>query len=1383
MLLLAAFGGPTTAQPPPEVVTLTGQLLAEGTDEPLPNVTIHLTLQAEEGELAGLGGQATTDAEGRFTFEDIAEGTYQLSIQDPRCQPHQQTVKVCPGQTEPLVVHVPRLKTIRGRLLKADGTPLANAEIRPALKGATYEGGMRIWPGLPMRTDPEGNYDIPVGGPGTYTLVLMAPGAGYARAEDLAAGDKDLIGVDLILKPGASVSGSLVEKGTGKPVPNVPLGLLEPDPQGQGLQLWGQTDEAGRFTFRDLPPGSYRLWFSLTEHLSPPEQRLELAEGQAPENLVVEVAPAPMVRGRLLDLNGGPLANRPVNFQAVTRTAPNMRRHWGPPATTTDENGGFSFRAMQLGRTEIRVLLADLGYGATEFEAREGTDVEGLELRLQPLATLSGLVREKRTKEPLAGIGVRLSSEGGEWFPGPQPQATSDAEGRFQMANVIPGSYRFYVEAEGYQYDPERRVQIPAEGEPEELVIELERGTPVRGQVLQADGQPLADATVRVGQLERRTDVQGRFEFESVLWGDEVSVEAEGLAPATRAIRLEGADHPVELTLTLRFVGGTVAGQVRATETGEPLAGATVLAVEASRTHFMPNQTDYLRQQLEQTQRQGGRFDPKNWVWMGLKIPATATTDADGRYELTHVPEGRYTVYAFAPGRELGVREDLAVAEERKVRDVDFALARRDEKPAPRIAGRITGPDGEPLANASVHYRISTPSGSTSSSLETDGEGRYAIDLKQLFGMGLSSPETLTLAVQPEGYKIAQRDNLQADENGQIENVDFRLERRLTGTLTGRIFLPDGQTPAVGVWVIPFVRGRTWPDLSGVLFSSTPDEVRYEAGVNRAAVTDTEGRYRIEGLEVGEYGLYAMPHEPRERVGFPERPADAPPLDERLAQTASTVSTMVQVTADQKAELNLTLGQAGRLVGMVRAGEDGRPLPEVKVIATAEKKDRLHFWFEGFLTQRLEAITDAEGRFRLDGLDPGSYRVSAERSGWRGDQPGVEVQPGGEPAAVEIRMWELHPAKVMGRVVLPDGTSPAPLATAFLVNEFYGYATNHTEVDEEGRFELSSDWPGRYRVGASKIGYALALSEPLDLPPGRTVTDLTLRLAEPATVRGQVKWEAGQPEAGNAAVVVTSVPRSLGYLQPSQFWSRREQALYQIVDPDGEGKFEVSGVQPGANQVVVFVNDVPRAQPTEIEVPAGGTVEGVTLTVPPANGVVSGRVLAADGETPLAGASVSVYNEWNYGSRLQTKTDEAGRYTLSGISPGSYTVSAQAEGRATQLVYEVALGETPREGLDFRLPVGGTVTGRVTKPDGAAIADAWVKTYPGGDWNVPLAPGLSYGWTGAKADGTYTLEHLAPGAYTLYAWAPGWAEAQKENVVVREGETTEGIDFVLRKEP
>jgi len=191
----------------------------------------------------------------------------------------------------------------------------------------------------------------------------------------------------------------------------------------------------------------------------------------------------------------------------------------------------------------------------------------------------------------------------------------------------------------------------------------------------------------------------------------------------------------------------------------------------------------------------------------------------------------------------------------------------------------------------------------------------------------------------------------------------------------------------------------------------------------------------------------------------------------------------------------------------------------------------------------------------------------------------------------------------------------------------------------------------------------------------------------------------------------------------------------------------------------------------------------VTLTVPPANGVVSGRVLAADGETPLAGASVSVYNEWNYGSHLQTKTDEAGRYTLSGISPGSYTVSAQAEGRATQLVYEVALGETPREGLDFRPPVGGTVTGRVTKPDGAAIADAWVKTYPGGDWNVPLAPGLSYGWTGAKADGTYTLEHLAPGAYTLYAWAPGWAEAQKENVVVREGETTEGIDFVLRKEP
>jgi hypothetical protein len=157
-----------------------------------------------------------------------------------------------------------------------------------------------------------------------------------------------------------------------------------------------------------------------------------------------------------------------------------------------DANSGFAVRVPDLGPAQARLWLAGVGYMWQDLEIREGEGLKSLEWRLKPFATVGGWVREKRTGEPLAGVQVSLSwQESGLGFPVPWPQATSGADGRFELKDVVPGKYRVRVTAEGYRPAVGRRIHVPEDAAPEELLIELESDTPVKGRVLGPDGTTL----------------------------------------------------------------------------------------------------------------------------------------------------------------------------------------------------------------------------------------------------------------------------------------------------------------------------------------------------------------------------------------------------------------------------------------------------------------------------------------------------------------------------------------------------------------------------------------------------------------------------------------------------------------------------------------------------------------------------------------------------------------------------------------------------------------------------------------------------------------------------------------------------------------------------
>jgi len=177
-------------------------------------------------------------------------------------------------------------------------------------------------------------------------------------------------------------------------------------------------------------------------------------------------------------------------------------------------------------------------------------------------------------------------------------------------------------------------------------------------------------------------------------------------------------------------------------------------------------------------------------------------------------------------------------------------------------------------------------------------------------------------------------------------------------------------------------------------------------------------------------------------------------------------------------------------------------------------------------------------------------------------------------------------------------------------------------------------------------------------------------------------------------------------------------------------------------------------------------------------GVIIGKVTYVNG-TGIANSSIKAYElDWKYGQK-NTSTDETGRYILTGLGGGNYTVYADLP-YGTNLARNntdviVKLGET--SSADIVLHEGGVITGKVTYVNGTGIANSSIKA-SGSDWR--------YGsdWKNAYIDetGRYTLTGLSGGNYTVYADSPYGTNlvGNSTDVIVKLGETS-SADIVLHE--
>jgi RNA polymerase sigma factor (sigma-70 family) len=212
------------------------------------------------------------------------------------------------------------------------------------------------------------------------------------------------------------------------------------------------------------------------------------------------------------------------------------------------------------------------------------------------------------------------------------------------------------------------------------------------------------------------------------------------------------------------------------------------------------------------------------------------------------------------------------------------------------------------------------------------------------------------------------------------------------------------------------------------------------------------------------------------------------------------------LTGDLVADFRLT--PEAQLAGRVVDGRTRQPVAGVEVRAFPEDLHGRH---------HEKVLTDADGAFRVRGLEGGNWIVEARLGRLVGRAAPARVAPLRATGGLEVR---LEPMAVLAGRVRDGAGGPLPPGLSVMTARPDTRVSTHTQVAEDGTFRLEGVPPGSYQLTASTGEGHRGF---LQVDVGRQdITDLELVIAAPITVDGRVIDAGGAPVAGARVVIRTA---------------------------------------------------------------------------------------------------------------------------------------------------------------------------------------------------------------------------------------------------------------------
>jgi len=453
----------------------------------------------------------------------------------------------------------------------------------------------------------------------------------------------------------------------------------------------------------------------------------------------------------------------------------------------------------------------------------------------------------------------------------------------------------------------------------------------------------------------------------------------------------------------------------------------------------------------------------------------------------------------------------------------------------------------------------------------------------------------------------------------------------------------------------------------------------------RSISTDADGRWELKGLPAASYRIRVQ------KGGY------VAIFYGQMRPCAQ--GKVVDVSDGQVVEkLDVSLPRAGVITGAVM-DEFGEPVTGVRVAAMR------YGYLNGqrrLTNSGIGTVTDDIGQFRLHGLSPGEYFVSAATSfgllfGSSDDRTGyattyypgtpsateaqrVRVSEGQEVPQINFNMASTRIASISGTAVNSLGK---PITRGFisLATLSDGAQTMvGTSLKPDGSFSFANLGPGEYRVsvqfspspddgpmlmsgGPAGTEYA---SAPVTIN-GRDVTGLALVTSIGGVAKGRIMFDGGSPPRSTspAALSLLAAPMTAALNAPGAgggFGRVRDDWTFEISGLFDRRRIRVNNVPTGWYLKSVTQNGADVID-TGLDFSQGQKVGDVDVVLSAAITTLSGTVQDSHAK-PVTDYVVVAFSQdssrWGYSTRFvrTARPNQEGRFSLTGLPADEYYVVA-----------------------------------------------------------------------------------------------------------------------------
>ncbi len=425
--------------------------------------------------------------------------------------------------------------SVRGSVLTADGQEISGARVAliyGAPSATVIHGGASsdalLKPERVVTTLDDGRFQMDHTPRWQFSLAVSAEGfaSRLVQGGSPLGGDLSELTFTVILQPALQLSGVVEAAEDGKPLMGITLMAINQTLAGQPSVT--VSDRAGRFRFKDLADGDYRLqadgpgWARKT--LRVPANALD-------KNLSIRLLEEGSLSGVVRTPEGEFVTRYDLNvLYGNSKAAVVSPTELGK--RVRDNDGRFELTGLESGWYSIEVWAQGFALTSTDaIRVAPGQHVEGIDLTLQHGATIRGRVVDD-LEQPIVGAKVSLHTNklanveflrSREWKSAWQASTNTDSEGVFQLTEISERAYQVQVDHPDYPVFLVDDVWTESGQLADMQTIVVPRPGTIRGTAMDASGIALRRGTVSLGGPINRSvqvDGEGRFVFQRLLPGE-----------------------------------------------------------------------------------------------------------------------------------------------------------------------------------------------------------------------------------------------------------------------------------------------------------------------------------------------------------------------------------------------------------------------------------------------------------------------------------------------------------------------------------------------------------------------------------------------------------------------------------------------------------------------------------------------------------------------------------------------------------------------------------------------------------------------------------------------------------------------------------------------